>query len=115
MMTHPGVLEAVPMKSMLVKRMPVEPARTDLVDLNRLCSQWDSKSSEDFARIVASAVQTLGLYVREFATEFEVAESTVSRWANGIARPHPRVQRLIVAAIEKRIRNAQRARSRAYA
>ena len=103
------------MKSTLVKRIPVEPARIDLAELNQLCSQWDNKSSEGFARIVASAVQTLGLYVREFAAEFEVAESTVSRWANGIARPHPRVQRLIVAAIEKRIRNAQRARARAYA
>src|SRR5712691_9358899 len=103
------------MKSMLMKRVPAKPGRIDLADLNRLCSQWNHKSSEDFARIVASAVQALGLYGREFAAEFEVAESTPPPWANGIARPHPRVQRLIVAAIERRIRNAWRTRERAYA
>ena len=86
----------------------------DLTDLKLLCSQWD-KSSVGFARIVAATVQTLGLYQRELAAEFEVAESTVSRWANGVARPHPRAQKSIVAAIEKRVRNALRAQMRVYA
>ena len=86
----------------------------ELMDLRQLCSQWD-KSSEGFARIVAATVQTLGLYQRELASEFEVAESTVSRWANGVARPHPRAQKSIVAAIEKRVQNALRARERVYA
>jgi len=84
-----------------------------LLYLKQLCSKWN-QSSEDFARIVA-AIQTLGLYQRELASEFEVAESTVSRWANGVARPHPRAQKLIVAAIEKRVRNTLRARGRVYA
>ena len=86
----------------------------ELRDLNQLCSEWD-KSSKGFARIVASTIQTLGLYQHELASEFEVAESTVSRWANGVARPHPHAQKLIVAAIEKRIQNALRARERSYA
>lgn len=80
----------------------------DLMSLQQLCSKWD-RSSEGFARIVAASVQTLGLYQHELASEFEVAESTVSRWANGVARPHPLAQKLIVAAIEKRTRNALRA------
>jgi len=81
----------------------------DLMHLQQLCSKWD-KSSEGFARIVAATVQTLGLYQHELASQFEVAESTVSRWANGVARPHPLAQKSIVAAIEKRARNALRAR-----
>ena len=84
-----------------------------LLYLKQLCSKWN-QSSEDFARIVA-AIQTLGLYQRELASEFEVAEATVSRWANGVAPPHPRAQKLIVAAIEKRVRNTLRARGRVYA
>lgn len=87
---------------------------TGLTVLKQRCSEWD-KSSEGFARIVAATVQTLGVYQRELASEFEVAESTVSRWANGVARPHPRAQRLIVAAIEKRVRNALRASERGHA
>jgi DNA-binding transcriptional regulator YiaG len=85
-----------------------------LIYLKQLCSEWN-KSSEGFARIVAATIQTLGLYQRELASEFEVAESTVSRWANGVARPHPRAQKLIVATIEKRVQNTLRARERVYA
>lgn len=66
-----------------------------------LCSEWDG-SSESFAQIVEAAVRTLGLYQRELANEFQVADSTVSRWANGIARPHPRLQKMILASIRKR-------------
>jgi len=70
-------------------------------DLKNMCRQWD-RSSEGFQRIVAAVVESLGIYQRELADEFQVAESTVSRWAHGVARPHPRLQRLIVASLEKR-------------
>ena len=83
----------------------------EMLELKESCSKWD-KSSEQFSWIVAAAVGTLGLYQRELAAEFEVAESTVSRWANGVARPHPRLQQLIVSAIEKRIAKALRSISR---
>ncbi len=39
---------------------------------------------------------------REMAIAFEVAELTVTRWANGKARPHPLLQSQIVLWIEER-------------
>jgi transcriptional regulator with XRE-family HTH domain len=77
-------------------------------DLQRLCSEWDH-SSEAFSKIVATTVKTLGLYQRELASEFQVAESTVSRWSSGVARPHPRFQLMVVNAIKRRTTNALRA------
>ena len=44
-------------------------------------------------------------YVNKVSNEFEVAESTVYRWANGIARPHPKIQRLIILFSKKYILN----------
>ena len=32
----------------------------------------------------------------ELATEFQVATSTVKRWASGTARPHPRLAQMII-------------------
>jgi hypothetical protein len=39
------------------------------------------------------------------AQEFEVAEATVLRWAQGSAAPHPKVQRMVMAHVlhEKKI------------
>ena len=85
----------------------------ELIELKEICSRWD-KSSDAFGKIVAATVSS-GRYQRELAAEFEVAESTVSRWARGIARPHPRMQKLIVGAIEKRIQSALKAQERGYA
>jgi transcriptional regulator with XRE-family HTH domain len=74
-------------------------------DLKDLCSQWD-RSSEAFSKIVATTVKTLGLYQRELAAEFQVAESTVSRWSSGTARPHAQFQVMVVTAIKRRATNA---------
>ncbi len=76
--------------------------------ITKLCSEWDG-SSGSFAQIVEAAVRTLGLYQRELANEFQVADSTVSRWANGIARPHPRLQKMILASIERRAKKTAKA------
>jgi len=73
-----------------------------LSDLQQLCMEWND-SSEGFAKIIEATSITLGLYRRELASEFEVAESTVSRWANGVDRPHPRIQKMIVKSILKRV------------
>jgi transcriptional regulator with XRE-family HTH domain len=73
----------------------------DASGLVLLCDRWRG-STEEFAHIVAASIQTLGLYQHELAREFQVADSTVSRWANGVARPLPRLQELILAAIRKR-------------
>jgi hypothetical protein len=54
---------------------------------------------QDYLRVVT----TLG---------FEVAESTVSRWAKGIARPHPGVQKYVVSELRKRVNRAVKAMPR---
>lgn len=39
---------------------------------------------------------------RELADKFEVAISTVKRWANGVARPHPRITQQIINHLKSR-------------
>lgn len=67
-------------------------------ELLESCAAWDG-SEEEFANIVSAAVDRVGTTQRELAEEFEVGESTVSRWAHAVARPHPRMQRLVVAYV----------------
>jgi hypothetical protein len=62
----------------------------------------EQKLLSDFSLIVQNAFAVLGLYQRDLADDFEVAESTVSRWGHGVARPHPRIQRSVVAWISRR-------------
>jgi hypothetical protein len=73
-------------------------------ELSERCVIWSAKDpdSHAFAQIVTAASEVLGTYQRDLANEFEVAESTVSRWSKGIARPHPRIQRQIVQSILRR-------------
>lgn len=39
----------------------------------------------------------------ELAKEFEIATSTVKRWANGTSRPHPRFALMIIAYIRNKV------------
>jgi ribosome-binding protein aMBF1 (putative translation factor) len=76
-------------------------------ELSVVCSSFEPTRHEptilsDFARIVQNSFSMLGLYQRDLADDFEVAESTISRWGNGLARPHPQIQRRVVAWIGKR-------------
>ncbi|OGN01373.1 MAG: hypothetical protein A3B91_03725 [Candidatus Yanofskybacteria bacterium RIFCSPHIGHO2_02_FULL_41_29] len=41
-------------------------------------------------------------FASELASEFEVAKSTVRRWANGTARPHPRLALMIIGYVKNR-------------
>lgn len=81
-----------------------------LSNLKQLCSEWKD-SDEDFAKIVESACTNLGMNRRDLAVEFEVAESTVSRWANGVTCPLPRMQKLIVTYILKRVSKVLKAQT----
>jgi hypothetical protein len=77
----------------------------------QLFSKWEAGPSVDlFSRIVAGA-DVLARSQRELAEQFEVAESTVSRWAKGYARPHPRVQRYVVSTLRKQVLRAMKART----
>src|SRR4051812_31149438 len=74
-----------------------------------LCESFEQRpSTEHFARIVAGA-DVLSRTQRELAIHFEVAESTVSRWGKGIAKPHPRVQRYVVSELRKMAARAVKA------
>ena len=44
---------------------------------------------------------------RELAEDFEVAESTVYRWASGLAVPHPKIQGLVVKWIKSRLSTSE--------
>ena len=57
-------------------------------------SEW-----EDFQETVLKAV--LSGRIQELAREFQVADSTVMRWANGIARPIPALRNKISEYINK--------------
>jgi ribosome-binding protein aMBF1 (putative translation factor) len=69
------------------------------------CSVWLTQketSTEVFAELVEASFQVFGTFQRELAHEFEVAVSTVSRWAKGTARPHPLLQKQIVRSLHRR-------------
>ncbi len=78
-------------------------------DLILECNAWLNKPDDDlFAGIVARSSLVLGMLQRELAHEFEVDISTVSRWANGITKPHPRLQRQVVQSIKRKAEKAGR-------
>jgi len=66
-------------------------------------SNSDATSKEYFSGAVTIALKEYNLPVSEIAKEFEVADSTVERWANGAAVPHPKIRQLILDYIGKRI------------
>lgn len=80
------------------------------------CNAWlieKETSTEAFAELVGASFQVFGTFQRELAHEFEVAVSTVSRWAKGTARPHPLLQKQIVRSLHRRVKGmiARRAAS----
>lgn len=88
------------------------PALWQRIRLLHLCDNWNNSRdvtsrAEAFSTIVRAGVDVFGRSQRELADEFEVSESTVSRWANGVTRPHPRLQQMVVTAIRRRSQRAQ--------
>lgn len=62
----------------------------------------DSASKEYFSASIKIAMHEYNLPILEIANTFQVADSTVERWANGTAVPHPILRRLILEwVIEK--------------
>ena len=69
------------------------------------CIAWLAQKqapSDQFAQLVEQAFAVLGMFQRDLATEYEVAISTISRWAKGTARPHPLLQKQIVKSLAQR-------------
>jgi ribosome-binding protein aMBF1 (putative translation factor) len=78
---------------------------TTLEKFENACTAWLSEkdaSIETFAGIIEASFEVFGTLQRDLSTEFEVAISTVSRWAKGTARPHPLLQKQIVRSLHRR-------------
>lgn len=63
----------------------------------------DPTSPEYFSSAVKIALNEYGLPVVEIANRFEVADSTVLRWASGTAVPHSRLRQNILDYIAEKI------------
>lgn len=60
------------------------------------CKNFQPGDGDAFVRLVALAPSVIGLQARDIARQFDCAESTVIRWMEGMARPHPTVQAHVV-------------------
>jgi hypothetical protein len=56
-----------------------------------------------FQQQVAAFIKDRPDRVRDIALNFDVADSTVTRWGNGITSPLPRMQTVIIAHISERL------------
>jgi hypothetical protein len=77
----------------------------------RMCTEWSGDPVE-FSWLVQHG-DIAGVSQRALADEFEFAPSTVSRWAAGEALPHKRIQKLVIAGLEKRARRLEYAAANA--
>src|SRR5690349_15592263 len=73
----------------------------------RYCAEWRGDPGE-FSWLVQHG-DIAGISKRAIADEFEFAPSTVSRWGAGEALPHKRIQKLVVAGLEKKARRLEMA------
>jgi len=69
--------------------------------LKEICDAWHEGSDVRFAEIVYGALSFIPDGRKKLAREFGCALTTVDRWASGVARPHPRIQRIIVETISR--------------
>jgi hypothetical protein len=83
------------------------------IDTDAILAEWAEKlggqealdaffAQTPFASII-EAYLAEGGDRRVLADQFEVSESTVTRWANRVARPHPRICVLITAFIRSKM------------
>ena len=63
----------------------------------------DPTSKEYFSDVVKIALNEYDLPVLEMATKFQVANSTIERWASGAAVPHPMFRQIILSWVAEKI------------
>jgi DNA-binding MurR/RpiR family transcriptional regulator len=73
------------------------------MDINKAIEEFDPNSPEQFSSILKAALE-LPAHVSQYvvgslASQFQVAPSTVRRWANGMVVPHSSLRTPIVSAI----------------
>ena len=57
----------------------------------------------DFKEFIASSLEKNPELQNKIANAFEVANSTVERWATGVSRPSPRLEKLIVKFVKMQL------------
>jgi len=62
-------------------------------ELVRELSEADTNDKELFHNLIASACEVLDLNDLSIAREFSASRSTVLRWKNGAAAPHPTIRK----------------------
>mgnify|MGYP006194990359 CR=1 FL=1 len=82
-----------------------------IAQYRQICAEWNGDPAE-FSWIVEHG-DIAGVSQRAIADEFEFASSTVCRWAAGEALPHKRIQKLVIASLEKKARRLENAAANA--
>ena len=73
-----------------------------LSEFRYLLQHWDQGDCR-FEEVVECGVSLLPNGVEDLAREFQVADSTIGRWINGVARPAPRLKHLIVGFLRQKL------------
>ncbi|MDP3640388.1 MAG: hypothetical protein Q8R53_04265 [Nanoarchaeota archaeon] len=63
----------------------------------------DPTSPEFFSGAVKIALNEYNFPVLEIANKFQVASSTVERWASGTAVPHPKIRQIILGYLAEKM------------
>lgn len=57
-----------------------------------------------FSALIEISTSTFEEFSRELADEFEVSQSTILRWADGVSKPLPRLKQMVVESILNKMR-----------
>ena len=82
--------------------MTVRRGHGRLSEFRYLLNCWD-QGDDRFVEIVDCGLDIWPDGRQELAGEFQVADSTVDRWARGSARPHRRLKFLIVGYLRQKL------------
>lgn len=69
-----------------------------------LAKRRERDSKERFRRAVCLNIRKYPWMVRRLAIKFEVADSTVKRWANGVVAPLPRMRWVVMREMEEMLK-----------
>jgi Trp operon repressor len=72
------------------------PQAQTLAGLMNMCQEWRPGDHVQFRAIIGSFLRLCGAAQRQLADQLQVSEASISRWANGLAKPHVRFQQLVV-------------------
>lgn len=77
--------------------------RAFLKDFIRVLESIDPRNDEEFSRVLSVALKRCEISQKEFAEEFHVSKSTISRWRRGNSVPHRMVRTGILDWIKQKV------------